>query len=37
MHHWCEQQFGKDHYAWTGSTFWFETEKDATLFGLRWA
>jgi hypothetical protein len=37
MHHWCEQQFGKDHYAWTGSTFWFETKKDATLFGLRWA
>jgi hypothetical protein len=37
MHHWCEQQFGKDRYAWTGSTFWFETEHAAVLFALRWS
>jgi len=37
MHHWCEQQFGRDHYAWTGSTFWFENEKDAIVFSLRWS
>jgi hypothetical protein len=36
-HAWCQQQFGEDHYSWTGSTFWFETEQDALLFTLRWA
>lgn len=33
---WCAEQFGKDHYAWTGSKFWFETEQDAIIFTLRW-
>jgi len=37
MHQWCEQQFGKQHYAWTGSRFWFECEPAAVLFTLRWA
>jgi len=33
---WCKEQFGSDHFAWTGSNFWFETEKDAIMFTLRW-
>ena len=33
---WCVEQFGEEHYAWTGSNFWFETEKDAIMFSLRW-
>lgn len=37
LHQWCRQQFNRDHYTWTGSTFWFENEKDAVLFTLRWA
>jgi len=37
MHHWCEQQFGKNNYAWTGSSFWFENEKDSVLFALKWS
>jgi hypothetical protein len=36
MHHWCEQQFGKNNYAWTSSTFWFESDRAAMLFTLRW-
>ena len=36
IHKWCDDQFGKDHYAWTGSLFWFETEQDAAIFVLRW-
>ena len=35
-HKWCREQFGEDHYNWTGSIFWFETERDATFFALRW-
>ena len=34
---WCEQQFGKDSYTWTGSRFWFDRTEDAALFALRWA
>jgi len=37
VHHWCWQNFGDGHYAWTGTTFWFENERDATLFALRWS
>ena len=33
---WCCEQFGSEHFAWTGSKFWFETEKDAIMFTLRW-
>ena len=33
---WCGEQFGSEHFAWTGSKFWFETEKDAIMFTLRW-
>lgn len=36
IHNWCEKQFGSNHYTWTGSTFWFETEEHAVLFALRW-
>jgi len=36
IHEWCVDQFGKDHYTWTGGTFWFETEQAAVLFALRW-
>jgi hypothetical protein len=33
---WCSEQFGSEHFAWTGSKFWFEREKDAIMFTLRW-
>ena len=33
---WCSEQFGSEHFAWTGSKFWFETEQDAIMFTLRW-
>lgn len=36
-HKWCNDKFGEKHYAWVGSTFWFETERDAILFILRWS
>jgi len=37
IHEWCQDQFGEDHYTWTGGTFWFETEQAAVLFSLRWS
>ena len=37
IHRWCCEHIGRDHYSWTGGTFWFENERDATLFALRWA
>lgn len=37
IHEWCCQHIGRDHYSWTGSTFWFENERDAVLFALRWS
>lgn len=37
VHAWCEQQYTKDRYAWTGSVFWFETEQDQILFALKWS
>lgn len=36
IHKWCQEKFGREHYTWTGSTFWFENEKDAILFALKW-
>jgi hypothetical protein len=36
-HKWCEEHIGKQRYAWTGSTFWFETKDDAALFALTWS
>lgn len=36
-HQWCVKQFGAPHYAWVGNDFWFETDKDAMLFTLRWS
>ena len=37
IHRWCEDQFGKNHYTWTGTTWWFESDRDAMVFALRWA
>jgi hypothetical protein len=34
---WCDEQFGQEHFVWTGSNFFFETEQDAIMFTLRWA
>lgn len=36
VHSWCQEQFGEEHYSWTGSKFWFDDPKNATLFSLRW-
>jgi len=36
LHEWCNQTFGREHYAWSGNNFWFETPEDATMFALRW-
>ena len=36
-HLWCQEHFGKDHYSWTGHHFWFESERDAVLFALKWS
>lgn len=36
VHDWCVHQFGLDHYASVGETFWFETEANAIEFILRW-
>lgn len=35
MHEWCHKQFG-DRYTWTGSRFWFNDERDAILFIIKW-
>jgi len=37
MHQWCQENIGKNHYTWTGQTFWFETDKDAAWYALHWA
>lgn len=37
IHEWCHDHIGRDHYSWTGGTFWFETEKAAMWFALRWS
>ena len=35
---WCEKNYGPNNFTWTGNdTFWFNTEKDAVLFALRWS
>jgi len=36
-YHWCCEQFGKEHFTWTGSRHWFESEQNAALFMLRWS
>lgn len=36
LHDWAAQYIGKENYNWTGSVFWFNNEKDAMLFSLRW-
>jgi hypothetical protein len=37
MRTWCNLNVGEEHYVWTGSQFWFETESAAVLFALRWS
>ena len=37
MHQWCVANFGENHYAWNGNNFWFENEKDAIMFALKWS
>ncbi len=37
IHQWCRDYIGEQRYCWTGSTFWFESQKDQVLFLLRWA
>lgn len=36
MQDWCNEHIGEEHYVWTGSNYWFETESDAIMFALRW-
>lgn len=36
MHNWCKEKFGAEQYTWTGSLFWFQNERDAIMFMLRW-
>lgn len=36
VHDWCKEQYGSEHYAWVGETFWFESEANAIEFILRW-
>ena len=36
VHTWCEDTFGKSHYAWVGDVFWFECKENALLFQLKW-
>ena len=37
IHAWCKETVGPDHYLWTGSIFWFESEKMRNWFILRWS
>ncbi len=37
VHDWCKEYIGEHRYTWTGSDFWFETEKDAAWFALVWS
>lgn len=37
VHQWCKEQFGEEHYAWTGSIFWFDNTENALQFALKWA
>lgn len=37
VHEWCQKYIGEPHYTWTGEVFWFETERDAVTFSLRWS
>jgi hypothetical protein len=37
VHVWCQDQFGVEHYAWSGDVFWFDRKEDAVMFALRWS
>ena len=37
IHLWCHEHVGENHYAWTGSVFWFERHEDAVFFKLKWS
>jgi len=33
---WCNEHIGEDNFTWINSTFWFESDRDAMQFALRW-
>lgn len=37
MHQWCSENLSLDNYTWIGTDFWFDNQRDATLFALHWA
>lgn len=37
VHQWCKEQFGEEHYTWTGSIFWFDNTENALQFALKWS
>lgn len=37
IHAWCTETVGHDHYAWSGNTFYFESDQAAIQFTLRWS
>jgi hypothetical protein len=36
IHQWCRGQYGQENYSWSGTRFWFQTDREAMLFALRW-
>ena len=36
IHDWLIEHVGYDNYNWTGRVFWFNKEKDAIWFALKW-
>jgi hypothetical protein len=37
IHRWCKEHVGSRHYVWAGSIFWFDSDRAAMWFKLRWA
>ena len=37
IHSWCIENFGEQHYTWTGNVFWFDNEQNAIMFALKWS
>lgn len=37
VHQWCKEQFGEEHYTYTGSIFWFDSTENALQFALKWS
>ena len=36
IHTWCESAYGEGNYSWSGNTFGFRTDEEATMFQMRW-